>query len=490
MLTSSLIYFKIRDDVNVSYIQYKVIKNKKYAYEMTSHWDKEKKQSRSISKYLGPVDPDTNEILTFTKKHKGNEKLILDFGDGYFLYEWIKKSEYYNLLNTHVFEKLPGLFPLIIYRLCTQSAMYNCEDWYDGNVISRLFKNMDLSSQRISEMLSDLGDESVQRLFFIDYIKLVGGSDKSVIIDATSLPNQINIDFNAWGRSDGKIDKQFRLLCVIDQINKTPLFYRLLPGNITDVSTLQTTIVELKAMGVHNSFILMDAGYFSEANILDLYDREIDFLTRLPGGRKIYNDIVLNKSIGIESLENANIIGSRSYFVKSFEIDLYGKKAYSFVILDPERKAKETKDLLQNYCKNKSKRNESKDKFEFANCGIMVLISSKEIPADEVLSAYYLRLSVEQVFCCSKSDLGLLPIRNHNENTVRGYLFLQFLLLVIYLKIKDKIAGDYTLEQVLLTLRKLKCKLFDHQIIPAELTKKQRIIFEQAGVLVPKFLGI
>ena len=368
--------------------------------------------------------------------------------------------------------------------------MYNCQNWCDGNVISHFFKNMDLSSQRISEMLYHLGDESVQRLFFIDYLKLVGGSNKSVIIDATSLPNQIHIDFNAWGHSDGKIDKQFRLICVIDQINKTPLFYRLLPGNITDVTTLQTTIIELKAMGVHNSFVLMDAGYFSESNILDLFDRKIDFITRMPGGRKIYNDIVLNNSNGLENLENANIIGSRSYFVKSIKIDLYGEKAYAFLILDPERKAKETKELLQSYCKNKSKRNAKKDKFEFANCGIMVLVSSNEIPADEVLSAYYLRLSVERVFCCSKSDLGLLPIRNHNEKTVRGYLFLQFLLLVLYLQIKDKIVGDCTVEQVLLTLRKLKCKIFDHQIIPAELTKQQRIIFEQAEVLVPKSLGI
>ena len=68
----------------VSFIQYKIIKNKKYAYEMTSYWDKEKKQSRSASKYLGPVDPDTNKIITVTKKPKGKERLILDFGDGYF----------------------------------------------------------------------------------------------------------------------------------------------------------------------------------------------------------------------------------------------------------------------------------------------------------------------------------------------------------------------------------------------------------------------
>lgn len=474
----------------MSYIRYKTRNNKQYAYEITSHWDAEKKQSRSISKYLGPVDPDTNKVAMFVKKTSSREKLILDFGDGYFLYEWIKISEYYTLFNQHIFEKIPGLFPLIIYRLCTQLAMYNCENWVAGNVISYLFKHVDLSSQRISEMMSYLGEESLQRLFFIDYMKLVGGSDKAVTIDATSLPNQINIGFNAWGHADGKIDKQFRMICVIDQISKTPLYYRLLPGNITDVSTLQTTLIELKAMGVHNSYLLMDAGYFSEANIIDLYERKIDFLTRLPGGRKIYNDLVLNKSIGIEKLENANVIGKRSYFVKSFEIDLYGNKANAFIILDPERKAKETKKLLQNYCKSKYERDIEKDKFEFANCGLMILISSKEIPAEEILSAYYLRLSVERVFCYSKSDLGLLPIRNHNEKTVRGYLFLQFLLLILYLKMKEKNSGNDTVEQMLLTLKKLKCKVFDSQIIPSEFTKDQRVFFDQAKILVPKFLGI
>jgi len=76
----------------MSYIEYKKIKNKTYAYEITSHWDAEKKQSRSVSKYLGPADPNTKEILTFMKKNNGKEKLILDFGDGYYLYEWIKSS--------------------------------------------------------------------------------------------------------------------------------------------------------------------------------------------------------------------------------------------------------------------------------------------------------------------------------------------------------------------------------------------------------------
>lgn len=477
----------------MSFIQHKKIKNKTYAYEVTSYWDKDLKKARKHSKYLGPVHQETKEITPFIKKNKEKEieKLILDFGDGYFLYEFIKQqSGLFEVINNNIFENLKEVFPMIIYRLCFESAMYNCENWIEGNIINYLFLNIDLSSQRISEIFSILGEESIQRAFFKDYLNLIGGSKKSVIIDATSLPNHINIDLNAWGRSDGKIDKQFRLLCVVDQFSKAPLFYRLLPGNITDVSTLETTISELEEMGVNNSLVLMDAGYFSESNICDLYNRKINFITRMPAGRKIYNELILNKHTKLECLKNTNVIGNRSYFVRSFKIDLYGNKAYAYIILDPERKAKEVKELSYKYCNDKSERNEKKDTLEFASCGIMVLVSSKKTPVTEILSAYYMRQSVEQVFGFSKSDLGLLPIRNHNEKTVKGYLFFQFLLLVLYIKIRETLPKNYTVEQALLTLRKLKCKVFDNKIIPAEKTKKQRIIFDNSKIMVPNFLGI
>ena len=276
----------------------------------------------------------------------------------------------------------------------------------------------------------------------------------------------------------------------MDQENKTPLFYRLLPGNIVDVSTLQTTIAELKSIGVSNSFVLIDAGYFSEDNIKGLFTQQIDFLSRMPAGRKLYNSIILNHASGIEALDNSYMIGTRAYFAISLEIDLYGNKAYAFLILDPERKAKETKELLQRYCKDQSERDEIKDKLEFLSSGIMILVSSKQIPVSEILQSYYLRQSIEQVFGFAKSELNLLPIRNHNDRTVRGYLFFQFILLIFYLKIREKYLNKYTVEQMILILKKLKCKVFENQIIPSERTKKQRLIFEQEKILMPNFLGI
>jgi len=442
--------------MNMSFIRHKKLKNRWYAYEVTSVWDKKLQRSRSTSKYLGPVDPDTKQVIQFSKKEKGNEKFILDFGDTYFFYKFILESDIYSALKKIFFDEYPEIIPLMIYRLCTQSAMYNCNEWMNGNILNLLCKGVDLSSQRISDFFSSLSRESLQRKFFIEYIKLVGGSKKSVVIDATSLPNHIQSDFNAWGKSDGKIEKQFRFLCVIDQETKIPLFYRFLPGNITDIITLQKTLEELKEIGVENSFILIDAGYYSESNIHELFDQKIDFLTRLPAGRIIHKDILNNHAHDVEQLKNAYTMGKRGYFAKLLEINLYGHKAYAYLILDPERKAKETKELLQEYCGNKSDRNQNDDQLSFLACGMMVLVSSKEIPIDEILSSYYLRQSIEQIFGFAKSDLNLLPIRAHNDKTIRGYLFFQFLLLVFYIKIREKYLKNYTVEQIAMILRKVK----------------------------------
>ena len=474
----------------MSFIRHKKLKNKWYAYEVTSVWNKKLKSSRSVSKYLGPVDPETKKIVPFIKKVTEDEKLILDFGDSYFFYKFILDSDIHSALKKIFFDKHPESVPLMIYRLCTQSAMHNCGEWISGNIINILCKNVNLSSQRISDFFKKLGNESIQRKFFVEYIKLIGGSKKSVIIDATSLPNHIHSDFNAWGKSDGKIEKQFRFLCVVEQSSKTPLFYRFLPGNITDIITLQKTIEELKEIGIESNFVLIDAGYYSESNIHELFNQSIDFLTRLPAGRIIYKNILMEHAHDVEQLKNAYTIGKRGYFAKSLEINLYGHKSYAYLILDPARKAKETKELLQEYCGNKLDRDQKEDQLSFLSCGMMVLISSKQIPVDEILSSYYLRQSIEQIFGFSKSDLNLLPIRAHNDKTIQGYLFFQFLLLVFYIRIREKYLKDYTVEQLSMILRKIKCKVYESRVIPLERDKKQREIFEQANIIVPKFLGI
>jgi hypothetical protein len=474
----------------MSYTRYKKIKNNLYAYEITAYWDSELGQSRNKSKYLGRVDEVTKKPIYGLKTPKKDELLILDFGDGYFLHEFITQNSLFPIFQKHLFSKYPQLLALIIYRLSTGSAMYNFENWLEGNYLKCVFKDINLSSQRISDLLEELSDEALLRDFSLEYIKAIGGSERAIIIDATCMPSAINIDFNAWGHHGAGIDKQFKILCVVDQPTKLPIFYRFLPGNITDVSTLKATILELTKMGVTSSFAMLDARYFSQDNICDLYENKIDFLTRLPTSRVNFKNIVTNHIADLESLKYAHVIEGRTAFIKEQQITLFSHKVHAYVILDPDKKAQDLKSLTQKYCKNKDNRDEKKDKIALASCGIFILISSKHIKCEEVLSSYHLRGAVEQIFSFAKSDLNLLPIRHHNDKTVRGYLFLQFLLLILFIQIRAKISHKYTVEQALMILRKLKCKVFEDQIIPQELSRQQKEILRFYDILVPKKMGI
>ncbi len=474
----------------MSFIRYKKFGNKEYAYEITAYWDPEKKKSRQHPKYLGVVVD--KEAKIFKKKDKTqveNEKLILDFGDTFVLNEFMKKTKMRDFFFRIFGDRTEYLLALIYFRLCHPSAMMYAKTWYQGSYARLISKDIDLSSQRISDFLKAIGDEHLQREYFKNHISLLAKTDEGIIIDATSMPNQIHFPFNTWGYDDGGIDKQIRLLFVIDKKSSLPLYFRYLPGNIVDVSSLTTTIEELKKYNINSSFALVDAGFYSKDNIKELNSKEIDFLTRLPSSTKLYKDLIKDAMPDIESFKNAVKYGDRILFVKRKKVILFGKDGYAYIVLDPERKGRETKKLLINAIEDKEADKEQVE-FELLERGAMILVSSFKIEKNEVVPYYYMRQAVEKLIGFAKDDLDLIPLRVHREETLRGYLLLIFITLTIFALMKKDIGNDYTVEEVLLTMRNLKCKVYDDGLIVQELAKQQKEVVEKLEIIVPKKMGI
>lgn len=474
----------------MSFIRYKKFGNIEYAYEITAYWDSEKKKSRQHSKYLGiVVDKEAKIFKKKERKQLEDEKLILDFGDTFILNEFMKKTNMRDFFFKVFGDKTEYLLSLIYYRLCYPSAMMYAKTWYQGSYARILSKDVDLSSQRISDFLKAIGDEHIQREYFKNHISLLARTNEGIIIDATSMPNQIHFPFNTWGYNDGGIDKQIRLLFVIDKKTSLPLYFRYLPGNIVDVSALTTTIEELKKYDIKSSFALVDAGFYSEDNIKELNSGVIDFLTRLPARTKLYKDLIKEAMPDIESFKNAVKYGDRILFVKQKKVDLFGKEGYAHIVLDPERKGRETKKLLIDAFEDKESE-EEKVEFELLKSGAMILVSSFEIEKQEVVPLYYMRQTVEKLIGFAKDDLDLIPLRVHREETLRGYLLLIFITLIVFALIKKEIGNDYTVEEALLTMRNLKCKVYNDELIVQELAKQQKEVVEKLGIIVPKKLGI
>lgn len=472
----------------MAFVRYKQFGKKEYAYEVTEFWDKKIKRSRQKSRYLGMVIDKKNKIFEKKKINILQEKLILDFGDSYVLSKFYENLEITKIIKENFKEYWQNILALVTYRLCYPSAMMYAQEWTNGNYAKLIYPLANLSSQRISDFLKVLGDENLERKFFKEYLSKFSHSEKGIIIDGTSLPNQIHMPMTAWGLSGEEIDKQIRFLLVVDKESSDPLYFRVLPGNIVDVSTLKNTIMELKKYDVKNSFIYMDAGFFSEDNVKEMYENEINFLTRLPAERIIYKQLIREEAKNLEARINLTRYGKRALFIKQKEIELFGKKAYAHIVLDPQRKGREINRIGLNLMDEKDY-NDDFD-YDLINRGIMILISSFKIPKDDVVPAYYVRQTAEMMFGFSKDDINILPLRVHSEEGLRGFLFLQFLSLIMFVQLKKKIGKKHTVEEVLLTFRNLKCKIFEKEIIINEPTRQQKDLAKVLGLILPKNLGI
>jgi transposase len=126
-----------------------------------------------------------------------------------------------------------------------------------------------------------------------------------------------------------------------------PVYFRYVAGNIVDVSTLETTLSEVRAYGVDVQYTIVDAGYYSEKNIRALYESEISFVMRMVPNRKIYKDLVRAYADDIEDTKYLVKYRDRFIYIKRVEIDFFGKIGYAFIAKDIDRKHDEVKKYIR-----------------------------------------------------------------------------------------------------------------------------------------------
>jgi len=469
----------------MAFVRFKKVYNNTYAYNVWKEKDENGKWKQK-SKYLGVVT-DMGKG-TYEKKRESAEKQemqILEYGDSYLINEVSAQLPFVSMLKTVFGAMFETIMALIYHRIIVGGAMCHAEPWFDGNYVSRLFPNAKMTSQNISRVLSYLGQESVVRAFFAAYIPLVSKEESGVVIDSTGLPNEIDMPITDWGHHNGGIAFETRLILAVDKESERPLYFRYVAGNIGDVSTLANTIEEMKKSGISTSSALLDAGYYSETNLKMLFAAEITFLIRMPSNRTAYKRVIAENT-DIESPKYAVQYDKRGLFIKENEIDLYGKKVFAYLVLDPERRGREISKMVSSI----KEKNIELDKVDFSNQCQQVLLSSEQLKTTDVVPLYYTRQIAEKMFGIAKDDLDILPLRTHSEPNFKGFMLLIFMSLIIACELKAKLGKDISIDKAIAILKTLKCKIFDDTIIPNEVNKKQRILLEDINVMVPKICGI
>lgn len=418
----------------------------------------------------------------------GRRALIVDFGDAWLLDHVVRGCAPLDAaLGALGYGNPDTLRSMLSYYVLCQLANCHAADWWAGSYASVLWPRADLTSQRVSEFLAAIGDEAAQRRFFAEYVRLLGEGGAaldSLLIDSTGLPNSIHFPLTAVSNHNGEVSNEVRLVYAVHQETGLPIYMRYCPGNVVDVSTLRTTIAELREAGVNTKFAILDAGYYSEDAFRELSAAGVSFLTRMRANLKLYRELVAGARPTIEDRANLVEFNGRYVYVERADCEVAGRAAHAYVCLDVERRNLETHRLFGRAKGKKMDAAAVHDAIEGE--GFFALLSTRRIAKDKVLPLYYTRQQVEQVFDIGKNYANLLPLRVQSEETFRGHLMLTFAAAVAVKLIQDKLKKtSISPQSALLNLRNQKCKVYSTRSIPQEANKKANECYRLFKVKVP-----
>jgi transposase len=140
-----------------------------------------------------------------------------------------------------------------------------------------------------------------------------------------------------------------------------------------------------------------------------------------------------------------------------------------------------------------SKKPLSDNEFELKSkiAGMFIMISSVEMPKEEVLPYYYARQRIEQIFDTSKNYAKLLPLGVHSVETFNGHLLLSFLTTIAYLQLQ-KIFHKQKFNPIdfITEMRGVTCGVYEDYLRIYELTANQKKILNILGMEIPTTLPI
>ena len=130
-------------------------------------------------------------------------------------------------------------------------------------------------------------------------------------LDITSVSSYSEfIDYIRWGYNrDGEDLPHVNLLMMTSKESHLPIYYRILSGSIKDVSTIDESLANLKLLGSRSVHLVMDKGFFSEANINALYNSHYRFSVGIPFTASIATNAVEENRTGMDSHKNFISIG-------------------------------------------------------------------------------------------------------------------------------------------------------------------------------------
>jgi len=445
---------KVLEDGTIAY-------NKYYLSRAESHTSEAEPPGESVAEHPSDEESTGDKSPAVSYTVRVGQKMVLD---KVCEATSVRKS----LLEAFSAGDTDSILALAYYTVCRGKAFCHSEDWLEA----RGYADLGLTSQRISALLASISDDR-QNAFFKSWMARQGKGD-SMLFDITSISTygKGNPYAERGYNRDHENLEQVNLGLLTSVASGLPMWFAMTPGSMSDKAVLEYVLKMLSKLGAKKFTFFGDRGFYSDYNLRLITKKGHRFTIPVPSTVGWQKKMIAEHKASLLSPRNTIELedGQLVYGKTVFKMTEYGRTWYH-IFFDAARKAKVIDDFMRRLrrCKDELEDNRQVEKnktmyetyfhvtetpkrgrvveyndqavndfIENDSC-YWVLMSTSEKDTRKALLSYRDRNDVEVSFDDVKNAEDMRRMRNHNERTIKGKMFVVFIALILLTKLRMEV---------------------------------------------------
>lgn len=262
------------------------------------------------------------------------------------------------------------------------------------------------------------------------------------------------------------------------------MFYRVVPGNIRDVSAMSQTI---KESGVTKCTIIGDKGFYSKTNAEILENEGLFYIMPLKRNHSLIPyELIVGNAIKVD--KNYFLFENRVIWYASYQLQESDKLIYLY--LDSSLRNNEERDYLariESKIENFSIEAYHLKKDTFGTIALITNILNTD--AINAYNAYKTRMSIEGVFDVYKSILKADRTYMQRDEVLQGWLFINHIAVqwhyqLYHLLVKHDLLKKYSIQNLIQHLVEIKMIKINDTWIKAETIKATESLLKKLSLPV------
>lgn len=322
-------------------------------------------------------------------------------------------------------------------RLRSQSPLKYIQEDFADSYLSQTLGTSGLSARSLTDFLKSLGKN---REGILAFMRKYSGGGGNILFDGTDiLSASAKMDFPRMSKTKlGGFAEAINLMLAFSTKRMLPVYYRILPGNVKDITAFMTSFDEF---GDTSATAIGDKGFYSKKNVEELEKRKVNYI------------IALRRStagLDYHAFDNHNSDGHFFYagrLIKYSSQSIDGRRVYLY--RDARHAAEEETDYLRRVDDEKYEEYTMETYVrKVPQFGTIALMVSGDIDAKKAFDDYKSRCDIEQEIDVLKTDLDALTSYMQDNERLEGWMFINFIALHIFYMIRRRLVDSNLTEKM------------------------------------------